>query len=287
MIVGRTDLKKFSSHKKKNLIFHLVFIFNMIFFLSSCTNNAERIKKTTTEMEFVKIPGKDYWMGKYEVIQAEWESVMGYNPSYDQGKRYPANRVEPVEIIKFIDRLNRYSQKKYRLPTDFEWWHACMGGRNFEFGTHDGRISTNRANYNGRAIDKGYPKGINRGKPTPVGHFRPNPFGLYDMSGNISEYVETEVDSRFYQHVRNKMVSKNTTTKDGKSYDRRVNDMVSRFTITKNGRKYFYQSLGGSWVYRPTYVRCKIIYKNSPFVPEETADEPSFSRGFRLIREDR
>ena len=118
-------------------------------------------------------------MGKHEVTQEQWESVMGNNPSDTKGAKYPVTDVSWDDCQKFIKKLNGITKGKYRLPTEAEWEYACRGGTTtaYSFG-YD--ITPKDANY----------KDSNISRPLAVGSYMPNAFGLYDMHGNVMEWCE-------------------------------------------------------------------------------------------------
>jgi formylglycine-generating enzyme required for sulfatase activity len=147
-----------------------------------------------------KVTLSPYYIGKYEVTQAEWRAVMGSNPSENSGcDACPVENVSWYDVQGFIKKLNQLTGRRYRLPTEAEWEYAARGGTTTKF--HTGNcLSTSQANYDGNYPAEGCSKGQYRGKTLPVGSFSPNGYGLYDMSGNVYEwcsdrYVETYYSS--------------------------------------------------------------------------------------------
>lgn len=90
----------------------------------------EAAKAGGNDPVMVRIPGKNYEMGQYEVTQREWKAVMGNNPSKfgDCGDNCPVERVSWDDIQVFLEKLNAKTGKQYRLPTEAEWEYACYGG---------------------------------------------------------------------------------------------------------------------------------------------------------------
>jgi formylglycine-generating enzyme required for sulfatase activity len=141
-----------------------------------------------------------FWMGKYEVTQQEYQSVIGSNPSGITG-----GLERPVEAVNWDDSTNYCavltSQERaagrippdyeYRLPTEAEWEYACRAGttNRFSYGDDDPnyRLLTDYGWYN-----------LNSGSTThAVGGKHPNPWGLYDMHGNMSEWCQDWYDSSY------------------------------------------------------------------------------------------
>jgi formylglycine-generating enzyme required for sulfatase activity len=139
-----------------------------------------------------------FFMGKYPVTQAQYQAVMGSNPSHFKGDNCPVEQVSWHDATEFCSRLSRQTEKLYRLPTEAEWEYACRAGTTTPF--HFGEtITTDLANYRGTdnpeynwsgSYGDG-PKGEYREATTPVDHFGiANGFGLSDMHGNVWEWCQ-------------------------------------------------------------------------------------------------
>lgn len=126
---------------------------------------------------------KPFYLGKYEVTQEQWQVVMGDNPSYfsDCGTTCPVESVSWEDVQGFIEELNlREGVQLYRLPTEAEWEYAARGGTQtaYSFGAGAGRLRF-----------YGWYGGNSERRTHPVGEKRPNAFGLYDIHGNVWEWV--------------------------------------------------------------------------------------------------
>jgi formylglycine-generating enzyme required for sulfatase activity len=121
---------------------------------------------------------RSFLMGTTEVTQKQWESVMRNNPSFDRGNNLPVQRVSWNDIQLFIDKLNQKTGQKYRLPSESEWEYGARAGTTTEwnFGGNDTKLR-DYAWYMGGGINE-------------VGRKLPNAFGLYDVYGNVAEWVE-------------------------------------------------------------------------------------------------
>jgi len=134
-----------------------------------------------------------FWMGKFEITQKQWELIMGNNPSdYKDcgGGECPVEQVSWYDVQAFLKKLNANdSQYIYRLPTEAEWEYACRAGTTttFAFGN---TLSSKQARFDGRFPWSGAEKGDFTKKTASVGSFQPNAWGLYDMHGNVWEWVE-------------------------------------------------------------------------------------------------
>ena len=136
---------------------------------------------------------KPFYMAKYQITQAQWQAVMGNNPSAHQDNpQNPVERVSWNDAQEFCKKLSAKTGKQYRLPNEAEWEYACRAGTTtpFYFGE---TITGKLANYRAYQATKTYAEeapGEYRGKTTLVGIFPPNAFGLYDMHGNVWEWCE-------------------------------------------------------------------------------------------------
>lgn len=148
---------------------------------------------------------KDYWIGRFEVTQDEYEFVMGINPAQfrDRGahydrvgtsdtRRFPVENVSYLEAVEFCEALSNLPAEKeagrrYRLPTEAEWEYACRGGSEsaYYFGS---AMHSHWANIDGSQPTEGAPTGPVRRRPTIVGEFPWNGFGLHDTHGNVWEW---------------------------------------------------------------------------------------------------
>jgi formylglycine-generating enzyme required for sulfatase activity len=135
---------------------------------------------------------KEFYLQQTEVTQAQWQAVMGNNPSHflQCGSECPVEQVSWEDVQQFVTRLNEKSRDTFRLPTEAEWEYAARAGTTgpFSFGEC---LTTDQANYDGNLPLGGCPEGEYREQPIPVGSLKkPNNWGLHDMHGNVWEWVQ-------------------------------------------------------------------------------------------------
>lgn len=188
-----------------------------------------------------------FWLGQYEVTQAQWTRVMGNTPSLNAfSPAHPVDNVTWLDVRAFLTKLNLASTDetfKLRLPTEAEWEYACRSG---------GKNETYSGGEDYESVAWLSPNSPNH-LPQPVGTRRANGLGFYDMSGNVWEWVaDAYQEDAYARHALNNPL----TVKDAK------NRRVIR---------------GGSYRSYSPWVRCKD--RNFDF-----ADESLAFIGFRVAR---
>ena len=128
----------------------------------------------------VKI-GYSFAVGKYEVTQAEWEAVMGKNPSEFKGARKPVETVTWDEAKSFVKKLSEQTGKEYRLLSESEWEYMARAGSTTEYPWGD-EIDSSKAKYGS--------KDGSEESTVPVGSYSANAFGVHDTVGNVEEWVD-------------------------------------------------------------------------------------------------
>lgn len=123
-----------------------------------------------------------FYMGKYEITQKQWRDVMGENPYNFKDDNLPVEQVSWNDVQDFIKKLNeKEGVNKYRLPSEAEWEYAARAGTTtrYSFGDDESRLGEYAWYY-----------GNSGSKTSPVGLKKPNPWGVYDIHGNVWEWVQ-------------------------------------------------------------------------------------------------
>jgi|ETNmetMinimDraft_32_1059908.scaffolds.fasta_scaffold22678_2 formylglycine-generating enzyme required for sulfatase activity len=177
----------------------------MVFIKGGCFEMGDTFGDGSSDEKSVhEVCVDDFFIGEHEVTQREWEEIMGNNPSYFKncGDNCPVEQVAYDDVQKYIRRLNIKTGLNYRLPTEAEWEYAAReGGRIVRFGTGKDTIGPDEANFDASSkYKKPYSRsGVYREKTVPVKSFSPNSLGLYDLSGNVWEWVQDWYDTGYYK----------------------------------------------------------------------------------------
>jgi len=146
-------------------------------FVMGCTPDQESCWDNEKPAHRVTLTG--YYVSKYLVTQKQWQNVMGTNPSDTKGDDLPVHNVSWDEVQEFIAKVKKATGRKYRLPTEAEWEYAARGGEQSKGYKYAGSNDAGEVAWydkNSKSIQK-------------VGAKKPNELGLYDMSGNLCEWV--------------------------------------------------------------------------------------------------
>lgn len=190
-------------------------------------------------------------MGKTEVTQGQWKAIIGNNPSKytNCGDNCPVEQVSWNDAQEFIRKLNTKTGKLYRLPSEAEWEYVCRAGGQQEYCGSDNLDSVG---WYGAWMK---PPGNSGNKTNPVAAKQANAFGLYDMSGNVDEWVEDSWHDDY-----------NGAPTDGSAWQRDGAERVFR---------------GGSWIHEPQSARAAGRSGKLGWGKPENRHE---FVGFRLVR---
>ncbi|MDR1170352.1 MAG: WG repeat-containing protein [Prevotellaceae bacterium] len=211
-------------------------------FLMGCTGEQQDSSRGYDEDEkpVHEVTSGSFYIGKYEVTQMQWKTLMGSNPSYGEGDSLPVENVSWDDVQKFIERINTVTGRNYRLPTEAEWEYAARGGNQSKGYKYSG------SNY---ASDVACFNVIQ-----PVGTKQPNELGLYDMSGNVSEWCYDWFDTYPDSTQNNPSVAScDYDTCDIISLSDTACVTVCMFTVRDRGDRHVIR--GGSFYYSAYYCR--------------------------------
>ncbi|QEI41207.1 Serine/threonine-protein kinase B [Dolichospermum sp. UHCC 0315A] len=185
--------KYFTEDLGNGVLLEMVEIPGGTFMMGSPASEAGRQNDESPQHQ-VTVPS--FYMGKYELTQAQYQAIMGNNPAGFKGNNRPVENVRWGDAVAFCEKLSQRTGKKYRLPSEAEWEYACRAGTTtpFYFGES---VTPDLVNYDGNYTYVSAPKGQYRQQTTDVGTFPPNVFGLYDMHGNVWEWCEDDSQENY------------------------------------------------------------------------------------------
>ncbi|MDR3366290.1 MAG: formylglycine-generating enzyme family protein [Prevotellaceae bacterium] len=234
----------------------------------------------------VHVKVKDFWIGKYEVTQAEWGSVMGtvegitFSDSYGKGPHHPAYKISYHDALLFISNLNQRTGKNYRLPTEAEWEYAARGGSAPEKKCAGGCAYSGSNTgwhvtwYSGNAGGKGHGVGTRKtynadsenytggGTSSPIDGGG-NELGIYDMNGNVYEWCADNLQKSLPKNSSN---SQSNPYVWDKPYNYDGNDDIISRRVVRGGSRI--HSIGD----------CRTVYRNG-YTPYSRYED----QGFRVV----
>lgn len=176
---------------------------------------------------------KGFYMGKFEVTQAQWLAVMHYNPAVFQHSsthlNHPVESVSWQECQAFISKLNQIGLGKFRLPTEEEWEYVCRAGTQTRFYWGDSK--------DWQIHQYAWANSRSMGSTQEVGQKPPNPWGFYDMAGNVWEWSSSNYQEEGIQKTNNLKVFRGGSWYDFAKAHRSANRH-------KHGIKKKYTSIG-------------------------------------------
>lgn len=132
-----------------------------------------------------------FHIGKYQVTQAQWQAVIGNNPSHFKGDKLPVEQVSWAMGAEFCEKLSKQTGKNYRPPTEAEWEYACRAGSTTRYCFGDDEASLD---------EYAWHKKNSGGKTHSVGEKKPNAWGLHDIHGNVLEWCQDCYEENYYHY---------------------------------------------------------------------------------------
>jgi formylglycine-generating enzyme required for sulfatase activity len=191
-------IKKPSGGEKIGDLFSMVFVQGGTFSMGCTSDQGDFC--TSAEIPVHKVTVSDFYIGKYEVTQAQWRAVMGSDPPNLNNTgcdECPVEKVSWDDVQEFIKKLNAKTGKKYRLPTEAEWEYAARGGNQSKGYKYSGSNDIDEVAWyydNHRKNQYGA-----KGTTHPVGTKKPNELGIYDMTGNVGEWCQDWHGHEYYK----------------------------------------------------------------------------------------
>jgi len=192
---AKKDAQFFSEDLGAGVTLEMVKVPGGTFLMGSPESEKERFGEEGPQHN-VEVPA--FYMGKFEVTQAQWEAVvrlpkidreLNSSPSNFEGVNRPVQKISFNDAKEFCARLAKKTGRAYRLPSEAEWEYACRAGTTTPYGMGE-NINADLANYDGREPYAGGPRGAYRKETTVAGSLgAANAFGIFDMHGNMWEWV--------------------------------------------------------------------------------------------------
>jgi len=155
-------------------------------FMMGCSKNDNECNADENPTHRVQLT-KSFEIGKFEVTQAQWVTLMMTNPSSNKGETRPVETVSKLEAQEFIARLNSTNDGyRYRLPTEAEWEYSARAGMDSPYSGALNQVAWYAAN--------------SEDETHPVGQKNPNAWGLYDIQGNVREWVSDLYTANYYSN---------------------------------------------------------------------------------------
>jgi len=200
----------------------------------------------------------DFYIGRTQVTQKQWQDIMGSNPSSFKGDDdCPVETVSWDDVQQYIHKLNAKTGKKFRLPTEAEWEYAARGGHNspFDGGKRDVHIGKYQYAGSDNLDEVGWYDKNSKNKTHPVAAKKPNELGLHDMSGNVWEWCSDWYGEKYYNECKKQGVVENP-----------MGPETGSLRVLR----------GGCWNHNAQFCR-------SAFRGGHAPDSRYYYRGFRLV----
>ena len=177
--------KNFTEKLSEAVSFELIYVEGGSFMMGG---QDDEVRDNEKPVHKVTLPG--FYIGQYQVTQLLWKAVMGIenNPSRFQGDDLPVEMVSWNDTQSFLEKLISLTGKPYRLLSESEWEYAARGGQKSQEYKYAG---------SNKLKEVGWYYGNSYGATKPVGLKNPNELGIYDMSGNVREWVEDQWHSNY------------------------------------------------------------------------------------------